>query len=113
MQPVRARGSRAIRWRRPKAPWRRRSPASPRSKQAVLSLPEGIVLRFGFFYGPGTWSLDTPIRAPAVHVDAAAQATLLALTKGKPGIYNIAEDDPGLSSEKAKRALGFDPRFRL
>ena len=81
-------------------------------EQAVLALPEGIVLRFGFFYGPGTWSVETP-HPPAVHVDAAAQATLLALAKGKPGIYNIAEDDPGLSSDKARRALGFDPAFRV
>ena len=79
---------------------------------AVLSLPQGIVLRYGFFYGPGTWSVATP-HPPAVHVDAAAQATLLALTKGKPGIYNIAEDDPGLSSDKANRELGFDPAFRI
>jgi nucleoside-diphosphate-sugar epimerase len=81
-------------------------------EEAVLALPEGIVLRYGFFYGPGTWSLDTP-HSPAVHVDAAAQAALLALTKGKPGIYNVAEDDPALSSAKARRELGFDPRFRL
>ena len=80
---------------------------------AVLSLPQGIVLRYGFFYGPGTWSGDTPSRAPAVHVDAAAQATLLALTKGKPGVYNIAEDDPSLSSEKARREFGFDAGFRV
>jgi nucleoside-diphosphate-sugar epimerase len=79
-------------------------------EQAVLSLPEGVVLRYGFFYGPGTWSPDLP-RKPALHIDAAAQAVLLALTKGKPGIYNIAEDDPGLSSEKAKRELGFDAGF--
>ncbi len=38
---------------------------------------------------------------------------MLALTKGRPGIYNIGEDDPALSSEKAKRELGFDPAFRL
>ena len=82
-------------------------------EQAVLSRPQGIVLRYGFFYGPGTWSGDTPSRQPAVHVDAAAQATLLALTKGKPGIYNIAEDTDVLSSEKAKRELGFDAGFRL
>ena len=81
-------------------------------EQAVLSLPQGIVLRYGFFYGPGTWSEATP-HPPAVHVDAAAQACLLALTKGAPGIYNIAEDDPGLSSEKARRELGFDPAFRI
>ena len=81
-------------------------------EDAVLALPEGIVLRYGFFYGPGTWSGEAPSRAPAVHVEAAAQACLLVLTKGKRGLYNIAEDDPGLSSEKAKRELGFDASFR-
>jgi nucleoside-diphosphate-sugar epimerase len=80
---------------------------------AVLAMPEGIVLRYGFFYGPGTWSGNVPARAPAVHLDAAAQAAVLALTKGKPGIYNIAEDDSGLSSEKAKHELGFDATFRI
>lgn len=82
-------------------------------EQAVLAMPEGIVLRYGFFYGPGTWSGDEPARKPAVHVDAAAQAALLAISRGGPGIYNIADDDPSLSSEKAKRELGFDPGFRL
>ena len=82
-------------------------------EQAVLSLPEGIVLRYGYFYGPGTWSPQTPSRRPAVHIDAAAQAALRALERGKPGIYNIAEDDPALSSEKAKRELGFDAGFRV
>ena len=81
-------------------------------EDAVLALPQGIVLRYGFFYGPGTWS-EQASRRPALHVDAAAQAALLALGRGKPGIYNIAEDDDGLSSEKAKRDLGFDAAFRL
>jgi len=81
-------------------------------EEAVLSLPQGIVLRYGFFYGPGTWSADTP-RPPAVHVDAAAQACLRALTDARPGIYNVAEDDAGLSSEKARRGFGFDPAFRI
>ena len=74
-------------------------------------MPEGLVLRYGYLYGPGTWSLDTP-RSPALHVDAAAQAAFLALTRGAPGIYNVAEDAPTLSSEKAKRELGFDASFR-
>jgi len=81
-------------------------------EKAVLSLPEGIVLRYGFFYGPGTWSPETP-RRPALHIDAAAEACLLALSKAKHGIYNIAEDDPSLSSAKAKRELGFDAGFRI
>jgi nucleoside-diphosphate-sugar epimerase len=70
------------------------------------------VLRYGFFYGPGTWS-ETASRVPSVHIDAAARATLLALTKAKPGIYNIAEDSGAVSSEKAKREFGFDPGSRI
>jgi nucleoside-diphosphate-sugar epimerase len=83
-------------------------------EDAVLKTPgiDGIVLRFGFFYGPGTWNEARP-KGAAIHVDAAAHATLLTVQKGKPGLYNIAEDDPGLSSAKAKRDLGFDPAFRL
>jgi hypothetical protein len=38
---------------------------------------------------------------------------MLALTQGKPGIYNVAEDEAGLSSEKGKRELGFDASFRF
>ena len=82
-------------------------------EQAVLSMPDGIVLRYGFFYGPGTWSGDAPARYPGVHIDAAAQAALLALSKGSRGIYNVAEDSPALSSAKAKRELGFDAAFRI
>lgn len=82
-------------------------------EQAVLALPEGIVLRFGFFYGPGTLSPNKPSRAPSVHIDAAAQATALAVTNGKSGFYNVAEDDPSVSSEKARRDLGFKPDFRV
>jgi hypothetical protein len=47
-----------------------------------------------------------------VHVDAAAQAALLAVTKGAQ-VYNIAEDDGAVSSAKARRDLGFDPGFRI
>jgi nucleoside-diphosphate-sugar epimerase len=81
-------------------------------EQGVLSLPQGVVLRYGFFYGPGTWSPDEP-RKPAIHIDAAAKATVLALDNAKHGIYNVAEDDAGLSSEKAKREFGFDASFRI
>jgi nucleoside-diphosphate-sugar epimerase len=73
---------------------------------------DGIVLRYGRFYGRGTWT-ETPNGAGPLHVDAAAQAALLALTRGKPGLYNIAEDDGAVSSEKAKRELGFDASFRM
>jgi nucleoside-diphosphate-sugar epimerase len=81
-------------------------------EQAVASMPQGLVLRYGYLYGPGTWSSDVP-HPPAVHVDVAAHAALLALMRGAPGIYNIAEDDADISSEKAKRALGFDAAYRF
>ena len=73
---------------------------------------DGIVLRYGRLYGPGTWT-DVAEGSGPLHVDAAAQAGLLALTHGKPGIYNIAEDDGAVLSEKAKRQLGFDAAFRM
>lgn len=82
-------------------------------EESVLSLPEGIVLRYGFFYGPGTWAPEAASRRPAVHIDAAAQAAALAVTRGRPGVYNVVEDDDLVSSAKARRELGFDARFRL
>lgn len=88
-------------------------PAVKALEDAVLAMPEGIVLRYGYFYGPGTWSPDGPGRRPCVNLDAAAHVAANALTRGEPGLYNIAEDDPTLSSEKAKRLIGFDPDFRL
>jgi nucleoside-diphosphate-sugar epimerase len=73
---------------------------------------DGIVLRYGRLYGPGTWSEAATGRAP-LHVDAAAQAALLVVTRGSPGVYNVAEDDGAVSVEKARKELGFDPAFRL
>ena len=79
-------------------------------ERAVLGTPgvEGIVLRYGYFYGPDTWS-DVPRMRPALHIDDAARATILALTRGQPGIYNIADDDGAVSMEKARRELAFEP----
>ena len=73
---------------------------------------EGIVLRYGLLYGPGTWH-DIGVRKPALHVDAAAQAALLAVARGTAGIYNIADDEGLVSIDKARAELGFDPQFRL
>ena len=71
----------------------------------------GVALRYGYFYGPGTW-YEVPPKAPSVHVDAAAYAALLAVSKGA-GVYNVAEDDGAVSSAKATHELGFDPAFRV
>jgi 2-alkyl-3-oxoalkanoate reductase len=74
--------------------------------------PEGIVLRYGAFYGPGTGMLDhamlaqirnrrTPLIGDGagwwsfIHVEDAAAATVKAVERGRPGsIYNIVDDDP-------------------
>ena len=80
----------------------------------VLGSPpiEGIVLRYGHLYGPGTGS-DTSGEAPSLHVDAAAAAAVLAIEKGRGGIYNIAEPNSYISTDKARRELGFEAGFRL
>lgn len=82
-------------------------------EDAVLNTPgiDGIVQRYGRLYGPGTW--NTPNARAPLHVDAAAHAALLAITHGRPGVYNIAEDDGAVSIEKARKELNFDPVFRL
>jgi len=82
-------------------------------EDATLQMPDGIVLRYGLLYGPGTWFERDKRGAPGLHIDAAAQAAVLALTKAKRGIYNVAEDDGAISSERAKRDFGFDAGFRI
>jgi nucleoside-diphosphate-sugar epimerase len=72
----------------------------------------GVVLRYGRLWGPGTWN-PTPSGRGVLHVDAAAHAALLALTRGSAGVYNIAEADGALTTDKAQRELGFNPAFRL
>ena len=78
---------------------------------------DGLVLRYGFFYGPGThYAQDGSVvadvrrrRLPVVgrgtgvfsfiHVDDAADATLAAVERGAPGVYNVTDDEPAAMSE--------------
>ena len=133
---------------------------------------EGLVLRYGWFYGPGTYLADDGSvardvrrrRLPVigkgiglysfVHVADAASATIAAVERGAPGVYNVVDDEPapqrewlpryadaigakkplrvpvwiarlamgkiarmadvqaGASNAKAKRELGWEPRWR-
>jgi nucleoside-diphosphate-sugar epimerase len=136
---------------------------------------EGVVLRYGGFYGPGTSfsvkpegehvALIRKRKFPVVgngagmwsfiHIEDAATATVAAIEHGKRGIYNVVDDEPapvsvwlpaaaetlgakpprrlprwlgriaageaatvmmtevrGASNEKAKRELGWSPRYR-
>ena len=75
---------------------------------------EGLVLRYGSFYGPGTAISLAPDAVMAgairkrrfplvgdgggvsshVHIEDAAAATVAAVEHGQPGIYNVVDDDP-------------------
>ena len=78
----------------------------------VLGSPlDSVVLRYGHLYGPGT-GFDVPPEGGPVHVEAAAHAAFLAATIGQ-GIYNIAEEDGTVASQRAITELGWRPDFRL
>lgn len=82
-------------------------------EQSVLNAPlVGIVLRYGKLYGPGT-GFDGPPAGGPVHVDAAAEAARRAISRGRRGVFNIAEDDGTVSSRKAGLELGWSAAFRI
>jgi nucleoside-diphosphate-sugar epimerase len=72
----------------------------------------GVVLRYGQIYGPGTGA-EAPRSAVPLHVDAAAYAALLAVDRGAHGIYNIAEPNAQVATQKACAELGWNADFRL
>jgi nucleoside-diphosphate-sugar epimerase len=97
---------------------------------------EGLVLRYGGFYGPGTaisLEPDAPMAAPIrkrrfpivgggggvwshVHIDDAAAATAIAVERGRPGIYNVVDDEPAPVREwlpVLASALGAKPPRRV
>lgn len=94
-------------------------PVAARTARAVQTLESlvlngpfrGVVLRYGRFYGPGTWTSE-PRESPSVHIDAAADAARLALVRGEVGIYNVAEPDGTVSISRAVNQLGWNPGFR-
>jgi nucleoside-diphosphate-sugar epimerase len=78
---------------------------------------EGLVLRYGQFYGPDTYfdrggSIAEQVRKRRfpqvgsgsgvfsfIHVDDAADATVASIERGAPGIYNVVDDDPAPISD--------------
>jgi nucleoside-diphosphate-sugar epimerase len=82
-------------------------------ERAVVEAPriEGVILRYGLLYGPGT-PTDGPDGRVNVHVDAAARAAALAVDHGPPGVYNIVDDGP-VSNAKARRMLTWRPDIRI
>lgn len=81
-------------------------------ERQVLEAPlDGIVLRYGLLYGPGT-GFDTAIAPGSVHIAAAAKAAELAVTRGTRGIYNVTEEDGSVVIDKATQGLGWNPGWR-
>ncbi len=97
---------------------------------------EGVVLRYGGFYGPGTSisrAPDAVMAAPIrkrwfpiigdgagvwshIHIDDAAAATVAAVEHGEPGIYNVVDDEPAPVREwlpALASALGAKPPRRI
>ncbi|MDQ4034868.1 MAG: NAD-dependent epimerase/dehydratase family protein [Chloroflexota bacterium] len=70
---------------------------------------DGVVLRYGFFYGRHTaWRPDNA-PSPHVAVEAAARAAMLAIDHGPPGVYNVVDDDDAISNQRARQLLGWAP----
>jgi hypothetical protein len=46
-------------------------------------------------------------------VDAAAHAALLTICKSATGLFNLAEPNPHILTDKARTELGWDPGYRL
>ncbi len=105
-------------------------------EQAVLGArwTEGIVLRYGAFYGPGTsmapgaetFELIRRRKFPLVgdgagvwsfiHVADAAEATVAAIERGSRGVYNIVDDEPTRVAEwlpEVAQALGAKKPFHV
>jgi nucleoside-diphosphate-sugar epimerase len=160
----------------PPAPLRAVQAAYLYLERAVTTIEwgEGLALRYGGLYGPGTslsLARDAVMAAPVrkrrfpivgggagvwshVHIEDAAAATAVAIERGRPGVYNVVDDEPapvrewlpalasalgakpprrvprwlarllageaatatmtearGASNEKAKRELGWEPRY--
>jgi 2-alkyl-3-oxoalkanoate reductase len=97
---------------------------------------EGLALRYGGFYGPGTSMSSDPDAVMAgpirkrrfpligdgggvwsfIHIEDAAAATVAAIERGQPGVYNVVDDEPAPVREwlpVLASALGAKPPRRI
>lgn len=117
-------------------PLERTPPANARQSYAAMFRLEqavtgfgGIVLRYGGFYGAANDALIEPVRKRQypivgggggitswIHLEDAAAATVLALERGGPAIYNIVDDEPAPVREwlpVLAQAVGAKPPRRV
>jgi nucleoside-diphosphate-sugar epimerase len=95
----------------------KRSAAAVHDLERTVLGADGVVLRYGYFYGPGSaiskaGSIGREVsrrRLPIIgrgegvwsfiHVDDAARATVAALSEGESGAYNVVDDEPAPVSQ--------------
>ena len=103
-------------------------------KMRSVTFLEGIALRYGNFYGPGTaigkggavYKMVRKRRLPLIgggggiwsfiHIIDAARATVAAVSHGTAGIYNIADDEPAKVATWLPflaRAIGAKPPYKI
>ncbi|HSK51292.1 MAG TPA: NAD(P)-dependent oxidoreductase [Clostridia bacterium] len=120
----------------PPAPMRAALDAIRHLERATLEADwtEGIVLRYGAFFGPGTGlddggaqlELIRTRRFPVVgsgagvwsfvHIEDAADATVAAIDRGRRGVYNVVDDDPAPVGEwlpAVAERIGAKPPMRV
>jgi nucleoside-diphosphate-sugar epimerase len=106
-------------------PSTRKSQATMRNLDQMVTEAGGVALRYGGFYGAANDGLVEPVRkrqfpivgdgggfTSFIHLDDAAAATVLALERGEAGVYNIVDDDPAPAREWLPvfaQALGAKP----
>jgi nucleoside-diphosphate-sugar epimerase len=113
-------------------------PSAARSLKAIKyveetvprAVPEGIVLRYGSFYGPGASQVlldmvrkrQVPVIGGGtgiwsfIEVTDAAAATVAAVERGAPGVYNVVDSDPAPVAEwlpYLARVAGAKPPLRV
>jgi nucleoside-diphosphate-sugar epimerase len=109
-----------------------RAPAAIRHVEETVPLaaPEGIVLRYGGFYGPGASEVllemlrkrQVPVVGGGtgvwsfIEITDAAAATVAAVDRGAPGVYNVVDSDPAPVAEwlpYLARVAGAKPPLRV
>ncbi len=64
---------------------------APAAHERAVLESGGVVIRYGQFYGPGTYHEGSPPKPPRIHVDDAARQTLPALDV-PPGVTIVVDD---------------------
>ena len=66
-------------------------PALVEEHENLVLAAGGVVLRYGYWYGPGTWYETTPAPEPRIHIDQAARRTVDALDAPRSSVLAIVE----------------------